>query len=731
MQLKPGTCLQGGKYEILRTLGQGAFGITYLASVKMKGVLGEIRVQVALKEFFAKDLDSRLNDGTVSVRTENSIAFKYAKAFKRESENLSRLKHPGIVNVLEAFEDKGTFYYSMEYLPGGSLDDAVKGVGMPEREALQIIGQIGEALAYMHKQKMMHLDLKPKNIMLKEDGTPVIIDFGLSKQYNGDGEPESSSTIGLGTPGYAPLEQANQTSERTFQPTLDIYALGATLYKMLTGHTPPRATSILNDGFPEQDLVDGGVSPYVITAIERMMSPRRFDRPQSVGEAMNLLGLTVAGSRDEITDTDFLYVPDYDENLPAYPGSVVLLLSQEECSIYARGKDGAPLKVVSVAPVFGKRKDSTDTWGLIKTNGGYSENPFKRYANIERMDESWIEAPLECYYPLQMMDILVSSVIRMANRNLGKNISYAVICIPGYYTAFQRSHIEAACVKANVRTRFLKYEEAAALLYGGRENHPVGGLAVLSLDEKYLRAASFETSDSVVESLLSAGEFCRNGVPPSDEGLKSIVDKILCGGLRQGNFHLMYFAPDQHKRRELEAMLNKCGYSGEYISGSNIAGGALIQADKLSGRINNVLLLSTTEYGIAIRMGKQGDLLTIVEPCAIIPLVKGVSVIPSDNEFFLSVSQVKDSQWDIPLFMDTITLPEEISPKSAIYIVIEIDVRGCIEVKISGPDDHFRPFYQRKLTGLDIIYGWKESGYLYMEDPGTSLGTNEEDTTIW
>lgn len=201
----------------------------------MQGPLGEVTIQVALKEFFAKDLDSRSADGMVTARTENGVAHKYARAFLRESENLSKMKHSGIVKVLESFEDKGTCYYSMEYLSGGSLDDMVKGSGIPEHEALPLTKRISEALNYMHERKVMHLDLKPKNIMLKADGTPVIIDFGLSKQYDDKGEPESSTTIGLGTPGYAPLEQANQTSGRTFQPTLDIYALGATLYKMLTG----------------------------------------------------------------------------------------------------------------------------------------------------------------------------------------------------------------------------------------------------------------------------------------------------------------------------------------------------------------------------------------------------------------------------------------------------------------------------------------------------------------
>ena len=302
--LSKGTILRGKvyTYQIEKALGQGTFGITYLASTSMQGPLGEVTVPVAVKEFFAKELDSRMADGTVTVRTEDGVAHKYARAFLRESENLSKMKHPGIVNVLESFEDKGTCYYSMEYLSGGSLDDKVKRQGIPEAEALKITKKIGEALGYMHERKVMHLDLKPKNVMLKADGSPVIIDFGLSKQYDGKGEPESSTTIGLGTPGYAPLEQANQISDRKFQPTIDIYALGATLYKMLTGETPPSASDIFNEGFPEEPLVEKGVSQATVNAVRKAMSAAKKDRPQAVEEFLTMISGEEGTTIDEPTD---------------------------------------------------------------------------------------------------------------------------------------------------------------------------------------------------------------------------------------------------------------------------------------------------------------------------------------------------------------------------------------------------------------------------------------------
>ena len=280
MALRPGTMIRGKvyTYQIQKVLGQGGFGITYLALTSVTGPLGAIKVQVALKEFFAKDLDSRGADGAVTERTEGGIASKYAKAFQRESENLSKMKAPGIVNVLEAFQANGTYYYSMEYLPGGSLDDKVKGHGLPESEALPLFKKVCEAVSFMHGKKMMHLDIKPKNIMLDGEGNPILIDFGLSKQYDENGEPESSTTIGAGTPGYAPFEQASPHAGNVFQAGIDVYALGGTLYKMLTGTTPLTAPEILNGGFPEEPLRLKSVSQSVIDLVRKAMAMRQNDR---------------------------------------------------------------------------------------------------------------------------------------------------------------------------------------------------------------------------------------------------------------------------------------------------------------------------------------------------------------------------------------------------------------------------------------------------------------------
>lgn len=250
MQLKQGTFLQGSKYKIERCFGQGSFGITYLAKMKLpiSGVKGKtsIWVDVAIKEFFMKDFNSRQRNGFLN-ETAGTIVEKYKKDFKKEADNLAKMEHPGIVDILDTFEENNTCYLVMAYIDGQSLDAYIAERGtIPEKEALQLIEKIADALHYMHTQHMLHLDLKPKNIMCSKENDTFIIDFGLSKQYDENDEPESSTTLGQGTQGYAPIEQGVPHSGHEFPMTIDVYALGATFYKMLTGKTPPYAAFILS-----------------------------------------------------------------------------------------------------------------------------------------------------------------------------------------------------------------------------------------------------------------------------------------------------------------------------------------------------------------------------------------------------------------------------------------------------------------------------------------------------
>ena len=297
--LQPNTTLQGGKYRIDRVLGQGGFGITYRAMMKetASGKLGAIKIEVpvAIKEFFMSEICMR--DENTLFMTVPSIGSKtlveqYRKKFVKEANNLAGLSHPNIVQVVDIFQENGTDYYVMEYFEGGSLRDLINKNGkIGEEQALKYIYPIGDALSYMHNKRMCHYDIKPSNIILDKDGVPKLIDFGISKNYDNSGNQTSSTPIGI-SEGFAPIEQYKQ-SVQEFSPQTDIYALGATLYYLVTGKVPPEASIVFNDGLPE---LPSSISATTRKAIDHAMQPRKKDRPQSIGEFLILLQNSIVSS---------------------------------------------------------------------------------------------------------------------------------------------------------------------------------------------------------------------------------------------------------------------------------------------------------------------------------------------------------------------------------------------------------------------------------------------------
>lgn len=285
-QLIIGTLLHGGTYKIEKILGQGSFGITYLAEHTNLGK------KVAIKEFFMKELNSRGEDGSITGMSDSSLSQNYCQKFKKEAINLSRLDHPNIVRVTDSFSENGTFYYVMDFIEGQNLNDYIKSHYIDEAEAVSIIKSVADALIYMHEEKhMLHLDLKPGNVMRREsDGHIFLIDFGLSKHYSTDGQPETSTTIGLGTAGYAPIEQGNKAKNGEFRPTIDVYALGATFYKLLTRETPPPASDLVSDDeLLENKLREKGVSDNLIKVVTEAMCPNVRRRTQSIREFRDAL----------------------------------------------------------------------------------------------------------------------------------------------------------------------------------------------------------------------------------------------------------------------------------------------------------------------------------------------------------------------------------------------------------------------------------------------------------
>ena len=283
MFLEQGTFLQGGKYKIVRYISSGGFGATYEASHVI------FRKNVAIKEFFVKDYcnrDATTNNVVIATQSKCALVEKLRRKFLDEAVALFEFRHNNIVRVTDVFEENGTAYYVMDYIDGSSLSEIIASRGaLGESEAVGYIRQVADALDYVHSHNRLHLDIKPGNIMIDNAGNAVLIDFGVSKQYDEVSGENTSTLIGV-TPGYAPLEQVGNNVV-DFLPATDIYALGATLYKALTGVTPVAANlRACGDSLPP---LPATVSDATRTAVEAAMHLNRHERLQSIADFLAML----------------------------------------------------------------------------------------------------------------------------------------------------------------------------------------------------------------------------------------------------------------------------------------------------------------------------------------------------------------------------------------------------------------------------------------------------------
>lgn len=340
MQLIEGTLLQEGKYRIEGILGQGGFGITYL------GWQTRLNRRIAIKEFFMKEYCNRNADTShITIGTEGSreLVARFQQKFIKEAQSIAGLNHPNIIRIHDVFEENDTAYYVMEYIEGGSLQEYVTRYGaLQETEALHYIHQIAGALNYIHQRQMSHLDVKPGNILRREEGEVVLIDFGLSKRYDESGQQTSTTPVSIST-GYAPMEQYVAGGVQIFTPTTDIYSLGATLYKLLTGTTPPAANIVFDDGLP---ALPANISATTERAIRAAMQPKR-QRPQSIKDFLELLNkperedITIIAKKEKLPPQK---QPSSSNKLPIFIGVVVALLLATVVWFIQKPSDTTPLK---------------------------------------------------------------------------------------------------------------------------------------------------------------------------------------------------------------------------------------------------------------------------------------------------------------------------------------------------------------------------------------------------
>ncbi|MBR2428865.1 MAG: protein kinase [Alistipes sp.] len=293
MELTSGTLLQGGRYRIIKSLGRGGFGMTYCAEQVMA------KREVCIKEFFPKNYYTR-GDNTSEIRL-SSEGFaesmnRHKSQFIKEAQMIAGLNHPNIIHIFDVFEENNTAYYVMEYIEGDTLSDIVKRYGaMSESNAINYICQVATALNHIHQRYIMHLDIKPANIIVrKSDGCAILIDFGLSKQYHADGDETSATPIGVSV-GYAPIEQSQVGGVRSFSPETDIYSLGATLYYIVTGSIPPAAAELES----MELTLPARVSDSVRNTITKSMQFLRRERPHSILEFLELIGQQEAFATNE------------------------------------------------------------------------------------------------------------------------------------------------------------------------------------------------------------------------------------------------------------------------------------------------------------------------------------------------------------------------------------------------------------------------------------------------
>ncbi len=271
-------------YTIVSVLGVGGFGITYLATDAQLGL------KVAIKEYLPNTLAVRGGDSVVLPKSRGDERdYRWGlDRFMQEAQTLARFRHPAIVRVLRYFEANGTGYTVMEYEAGQSLAQYLRShpAPRPEPEVLELLLPLLDGLQQVHAAGFLHRDIKPGNIYLRQDGSPLLLDFGSARQSLGT---HTQSLTTVFTPGYAPFEQ--YFAEGKQGPWTDIYALGAVLYRLMSGDPPPDAARRVHEDTlkPVTILGRGRYSAGFLHAVDMALSRDAAERPQNIDAWRDLL----------------------------------------------------------------------------------------------------------------------------------------------------------------------------------------------------------------------------------------------------------------------------------------------------------------------------------------------------------------------------------------------------------------------------------------------------------
>jgi len=283
--LPPGCRL--GEFELTGVIGQGGFGIVYLAYDH------SLQRRVALKEYMPASLAQRTGV-EVSVKAEGVRGTFTAglRSFVNEARLLAQFDHPALVKVYRFWEANGTAYMAMPFYQGVTLRQRLRDMGAPPDEAWlkRLLAPLMDVLEVLHRERCYHRDIAPDNILLLEDGRPLLLDFGAARRVIGD--MTHALTVIL-KPGYAPIEQYAEVPGMKQGAFTDVYALAAVLYSAILKQKPPSAVGrMVNDTMaPAARAAAGRYSDAFLRGIDRSLAVKPEDRPQSVGEMRALLGI--------------------------------------------------------------------------------------------------------------------------------------------------------------------------------------------------------------------------------------------------------------------------------------------------------------------------------------------------------------------------------------------------------------------------------------------------------